>query len=87
MNLGWYDWVGFVGVTLVLAAFFLLQARRLTGHGLTYQGMNALGSIGIMLSLLLGTFNWPAFGLELAWLAISIYGMASEHARRRAASS
>ncbi len=75
MEMAWYDWAGMLGVAVVLLAFFLLQARKLHGNGLTYQLMNALGAIAIMLSLFLGSFNLPAFVLEVAWLVISIYGM------------
>lgn len=75
MEMAWYDWAGMLGVAVVLLAFFLLQARKLHGNGSTYQLMNALGAVAIMLSLRLGSFNLPAFVLEVAWLAISIYGM------------
>ncbi len=74
-SMAWHDWAGLLGVAVVLLAFFLLQARKLHGNGIVYQSMNALGAIGIMLSLLLGNFNLAAFVLEAAWLVISIYGM------------
>ncbi|MGH8116227.1 MAG: CBU_0592 family membrane protein [Rhodanobacteraceae bacterium] len=67
--------IGLIGAVLVLLAFFLLQARKLHGNGLVYQLMNALGALGVALSLLFGRFNLPAFLLEVAWLAISIYGI------------
>ena len=75
MHSPWYEWAGLIGVALVLLAFFLLQARKLSGNGKTYQAMNALGAIGVMLSLLLGHFNLSAFILQVAWLVISVYGM------------
>lgn len=75
MMMPWYEWVGLLGVATILLAFFLLQARRLHGNGLSYQALNAAGAIGVMVSLLLGNFNMPAFVLELAWLLVSIYGM------------
>jgi hypothetical protein len=85
MNLPWYEWTGFAGVVLVLLAFLLLQAHKLHGNGPIYQSMNALGSIGIMVSLVFGTFNLPAFMMEFFWLLISLYGMAVGLRRRRAA--
>ena len=83
-----FDWptiVGLVGTLLVLAAFFLLQARKLHGNGMVYQLMNALGALGVAVSLVFGQFNLPAFLLEVAWLAISIYGLA--YGRRIAGTS
>lgn len=71
----WPTIVGLIGTLLVLLAFFLLQAQKLHGNGRTYQSMNALGALGVALSLVFGTFNLPAFLLEVAWLAISIYGL------------
>ncbi len=75
MTFFWYDWAGYVGVALILLAFFLLQAQRLHGNRLTYQAMNILGALGVMLSLLFGNFNLPAFMLEVAWIAIGVYGV------------
>ena len=71
----WHDWAGHTGVVLTLLAFFLLQAHKLHGNGLTYQLMNVFGSIGVLLSLTFGSHNASAFVMEAAWLLISIYGI------------
>ena len=39
------------------------------------QLLNLLGAIGILLSLL-GKFNLPVFLLEIAWVVVSLYGIA-----------
>ncbi|MFC5740897.1 CBU_0592 family membrane protein [Dyella tabacisoli] len=75
MTFEWHDWAGYIGVVLVLLAFLLLQARKLHGNGLIYQLMNVLGALGVMISLLAGTFNTPAFVMQVAWLLIGIYGI------------
>ncbi len=75
MTIAWYDICGYVGVLLVILAFLLLQMYKLHPNRWIYQWMNLLGAIGIMLSLLIGTHNWPAFAMELAWALIAIYGM------------
>ena len=82
-TLQWHDWVGYVGVVLVLMAFLLLQGHKLSGNGLTFQLMNVFGALGVMLSLLFGTFNASAFALELAWMAIGIYGVLRSARLRR----
>lgn len=71
----WHDWVGYVGVAMVLLAFLLLQAHKLHGNGLVYQLMNIFGALGVMLSLIFGSFNAPAFVMEVAWAAVGIYGV------------
>ena len=82
MSLHWYDIAGFVGVILMVLAFFLQQSGRVRGDGLPNQLLNALGALGVLLSLVFGAFNLSAFLLESVWLAISVYGMA-RGARRR----
>ena len=76
MTFHWYDWAGYAGVLLILLAYFLLQAHKLHGNRLAYQLMNILGAFGVLLSLTFGSFNWSAFLLEVAWIAIGIYGIA-----------
>ena len=76
MPFHWYDWAGYAGVLLILLAYFLLQAHKLHGNRLAYQLMNILGAFGVLLSLVFGSFNWSAFLLEVAWIAIGIYGIA-----------
>ncbi len=75
ITIDWTVIVGLVGMIITLLAYFLLQAQKLHGNGLVYQLMNAVGALGVALSLLFGTFNLPAFLLEVIWLVISIYGI------------
>lgn len=75
ITIDWTVVVGLVGMIVTLLAYFLLQAQKLHGNGLVYQLMNAVGALGVALSLLFGTFNLPAFLLEAIWLVISIYGI------------
>ena len=81
MSLHWYDWAGLFGVLLILLAYFLLQAGRLRGDALVFQLTNALGALGILISLLYA-FNLSAFVMEAAWLAVSIYGIVRGRQRR-----
>jgi hypothetical protein len=75
ITIDWTVIVGLAGMIITLLAYFLLQAQKLHGNGLVYQLMNALGALGVALSLLFGTFNLPAFLLEAIWFVISIYGI------------
>ena len=63
-----------------------LQERKLQGSGLVYQLMNVFGALGVVLSLLFGVaINWPALLMEVAWIAIGIFGIVhSARARREA---
>lgn len=81
--LAWYDLAGLAGTLAVLAAFFLLQAGRLPGTSLRYQLLNLFGALGILASLL-GGFNLSVFLLQIAWMGVSLYGIAQSLRRRRA---
>lgn len=70
----WYDAVGIAGTLMVLLAFLLLQAGRLSGSSIRYQLLNLFGASGVLVSLM-GTFNAAVFVLELTWVLISAYGI------------
>lgn len=74
MGLQWFDFVGLAGVLFVLAAFFLLQAGKLGAYSLGYQLANLFGAIFILVSLYHAP-NVAAILLQLAWIAISLYGL------------
>ena len=78
----WHDGAGLLGVATILLAYFLLQLGRLRGDALSYQLLNAFGAMALLISLLYA-FNLPAFVMELAWLAVSIYGIARGRRRSR----
>ena len=86
MSLEWYDWIGIAGTLMVLGAFLMLQAGRLSGTGIVYQLLNLLGAGGVLVSLW-GQFNISVFLLEATWVAISAYGIARSFKARQAASS
>ena len=86
MTLAWYDLAGLLGSAMVLLAFFLLQAGRLGGESIGYQFANLFGAVFILVSIF-----GPAPALkdvisttvmQLAWMAISIYGLVRGLRRR-----
>jgi len=42
--------VGWAGAFLILLAYLLLSAGRLTGQSLVYQGMNVVGAAGFVIN-------------------------------------
>ncbi len=69
-----YDFIGNVGIVLILYAYWALQTDRLSSKSRSYNILNALGAAGILISLIFD-FNLSAFLIEIAWLAISLYGL------------
>ena len=63
--------VGWAGAALILLAYLLLSAGKLTGQSLTYQAMNVLGAAGFIVN------GWwhralPSAVLNVLWLLIGV---------------
>ncbi len=83
MTYEWHDFVGNLGVLLVLGAYLALQLERTDARSVLYSGANALGAILILVTLSYD-FNLSSFIIEIAWLSISLIGIGA-HVRRRIA--
>jgi hypothetical protein len=81
MTYEWHDFVGNVGVLLILASYLLLQMQRLSALGWVYSVANGVGALLVLISLT-QEFNLSAFLMELVWLLISIYGLREWYRRR-----
>ena len=60
---------GWIGASLILLAYLLLSAGRLTGQSLVYQTMNVVGATGFVIN------GWwhgaiPSAALNVLWLLI-----------------
>lgn len=75
MNYAWYDFVGSIGVGIIIFTYVLLQTNRIKSDGLNYSLLNAVGATLIIISLAY-SFNFAAFVVEFFWVLISIYGIA-----------
>ncbi|OUS28181.1 hypothetical protein A9R01_13870 ['Osedax' symbiont bacterium Rs2_46_30_T18] len=69
-----FDFLGNIGVLLVLVVYLGLQMEKLSARSVLYSGANIIGAILIMLSLYF-KFNLSAFVMEFAWFLISAYGL------------
>ncbi len=74
MTYGWPDFVGNIGIVLILYAYWALQTEKLTARDGSYNLLNFGGALLILFSLIF-KFNWSAFLIELAWALISLYGI------------
>jgi hypothetical protein len=60
---------GWAGAALILFAYLVLSAGKLTGQSLVYQGMNVVGAAGFIIN------GWwhgaiPSAALNVLWLLI-----------------
>ena len=68
------DFIGYIGVALILSAYGLLQIDRISPKSVLYSALNGLGATGILVSLYFEP-NLPALVIETAWLIISLFGL------------
>jgi hypothetical protein len=73
MKYGVLDFVGNVGVLILMVSYLLLQLNRLS-NGLLYSVLNATGA-GLIVISLIGNFNLSAFIIEIFWVLISFVGI------------
>lgn len=74
--------VGFVGVALVVVAYFSTQQGWLSAENWKFPAANLIGSLLILASLFV-EWNFPSVVIEVIWSAISCYGLVRQIARRR----
>ena len=82
MDYALHDVIGTLGVIFIIGSYFLVQIRKMTGTGLSYTAVNALGALLILYSLYFD-FNLSAFLVEMFWLAISLVGLGRIYLERR----
>ena len=68
------DFIGNVGVVVVMIAYLMLQLNKLSSAGLAYSVLNAIGASLIVVSLLFD-FNLSALLMEVLWVLISLVGI------------
>ena len=62
---------GWIGMVLILVAFYLVSARKVAGDSRVYQVLNLFGAIGIIWNTLIQQ-AWPAMTLNVVWALIAI---------------
>jgi hypothetical protein len=76
-----YTDAGFVGVAIIVSAYFANQQGWLSSEDWRFPAANLVGSLLILASLYTAC-NFPSVVIEVIWAAISLYGL-SRRLRRR----
>ena len=74
MRYDWYDFVGSIGVGIIIFTYILLQIGKIRSENLVYSLLNTLGASLIIISLIFN-FNFSAFIVEFFWVLVSLYGV------------
>lgn len=81
-----YDFIGNIGVILLLGAYLLLQLNKISSTQIIYSLLNAVGALLIVLSLLID-FNLSALVMESLWLLISMFGVVNYYRSKKSNSA
>jgi len=63
--------LGWVGMILILLAYFLISTNRIEEDNRLYQILNFFGAIGIIINTFFQK-AWPAMTLNIAWALIAL---------------
>ena len=74
MKYGLVDFLGIVGVGIIVVTYLFLQLGKLRSDALAYSLMNAIGASFIVVTLLIN-FNLSALLMEVFWVLISLLGV------------
>lgn len=81
-NYHFHDFIGNLGVSMIIITYLLLQLRKISATTISYSAINACGSLLVIVSL--GhEFNLSAVLMESFWAGISIFGLIMTLRRRR----
>ena len=72
---------GFVGVAVIVVAYFANQQGWLSSEDWRFPAANLVGSLLILASLWTA-WNAPSVVIEVIWAAISLYGLSRRLGRR-----
>ena len=81
MNFSAADWIGTIGVTLLLVAFLLNLLNKISQTGITYILLNCIGAALACLASVL--IKYPPFIiLEGTWTTVSVAALFNYYRRR-----
>jgi hypothetical protein len=66
-----YDALGWVGAAALLGAYALVSRGRVSGDGATFQVLNLIGALGLLVN---GAYHhaWPSAALNAVWLLVGV---------------
>lgn len=74
MIYSFYDFIGNLGVVLIIGTYLFLQLEKIKSNSGLYSILNAVGA-GMIIVSLSNEFNLSAFIVEAFWLLISMVGL------------
>ena len=73
--------LGWIGMALIVSAFFLVSHGKIDPKGRRYQLMNIAGSLGIGIDVYFDR-SWPALTLQAVWILVAFSALFGPKTRR-----
>ena len=67
--------IGWIGMIIVLLAYFLITWKKIDRESKVYHSMNLFGAFLLGINSFINK-AYPPTGLDIAWMLIAIYGLA-----------
>lgn len=80
------DVIGWIGATALVAAYAMVSTRRLDPGSWSYQGLNLIGAVGLMLNSVYYT-AYPSTVVNVIWGVIAVAALWKLVSDRRGAAS
>ena len=66
--------VGYIGIILLLLAYYLVSTKKLDYNSFLYQALNLLGAAGLVINTVV-TKSWPSVILNAIWAIIAFVSL------------
>ena len=76
MFLIWSDILGWIGMVLVLAAYFMVAFKKISAQSYVYHFLNLIGVVFLAVNVF-AQKAWPVFVLDIVWGLVAIVAVAN----------
>lgn len=66
--------IGWIGMVLILVAYFLVSFDIINVHNIWYQLLNVVGSAGIVM-VAMNRHDWQPMVLNIVWILIAVFAI------------
>jgi len=74
--------IGWLGMGLILIAYWLISSRRTEAKSILYQTLNLIGAIGIVINAFYHK-TFPPLGLNAVWAIIALWALVSTRRKKK----
>jgi hypothetical protein len=73
--------IGWAGAVMILVAYGLLSAGKMSGRSVSYQALNVVGALGFVVN---SGYNGalPSAALNVIWVGIGVFALARIRSQR-----